>query len=115
MLGWDVSVHRPTDALTGPDDPRVVNAPSLAAVTLASWSARIGGLMWLDTLCETGQASHVLKGGYPMAYLARASDVLPVLEDPPARKSADRTNIDLTAASSTRSDEWLVVIAWDQS
>lgn len=123
MLGWDVTVSRPRDALTGPDDPQALLEDRLPASRLRGWSAEIGGLGWLDTLCDNGDGRRVAdNGGYPLIYVIRAGALAPFLADPPGRR---RRPIDplLEGApkkqpeqgESPDSDEWLLVTVWDRS
>lgn len=124
MLGWDITVIRPRDALAGPDDPRlrpgsgkldsVLSSPTLSGDILASWSARLGGLDWLD---EAAPCRQLRGGGYPSVYavpadVVRTSVDLSVVN---ARYPETVPSLDLSAVLAVPSDEWLLVEAWDQS
>lgn len=124
MLGWDIAVIRPHEPLLGLDDPRldpssekfssVRSSPILRGDTLASWSAGLGGLSWLD---EPAPCRELRGGGYPSVYAVPAEVVLTRvdLDFVSARYPETVSSLDLSAVAAIPSDEWLLVEAWDQS
>ena len=97
---------------------------------IAVWQTGHEGLAWLDELVEKGQAIDLGGNGYPFYYTARADFLIPkVMGGPPGAnkvwvcgpddiltdKWEGRTVIDHDAAEACRTDEWLLVKAWDES
>jgi hypothetical protein len=74
MLGWQITVT----ALAPEEDDRG-SPEAWRAATLASWSAGLGGLDWIEALVAQGKAAELSGNGYPSRYVARASDVLAIL------------------------------------
>ncbi|MGF7123286.1 hypothetical protein [Rhodococcus sp. BE178] len=113
MLGWDIAVIRPHEPLLGPDDPRL-GPRILGGDTLASWSAGLGGLSWLD---EQASCRQLRGGGYPSVYAVPAAVVLNGvdLDFVHARYPETVPSLDLSAVIAVPSSEWLLVEAWDQS
>ena len=124
-LGWHISVYRQqNDGST----PASFGAP--AGTRLAVWQTGLGGLDWLDDLVTQGKALGLGGNGYPIEYTAMAADIVPRLGDePPGAKAAwtvdewdillpgwlGRTTKDMQAMDACRSDEWLLIRAWDES
>lgn len=121
MLGWSVAIFRESDSRLGHEERW--------GLRLASWTAGLGGLEWLDQLVSEGAAS-VEGNGYPFHYTAKARALLPRFISGPPKPGGpvvigddyvlpagylgevflQRTQID-----SIRADETIVVEAWDQS
>jgi len=125
MIGWNVSVYRQKDGGNSPatDDSKV-------GARLAVWQTGGGGLDWLCDLAKAGKAIDLGGDGYPNSFTAPAEYVIPrILEDPPHAREvwgrgdcdtvhdswAGRTVVDRDAARQCRFDEWLKIIAWDES
>lgn len=89
MLGWMVIVAQQTPeqrAASDKDDPRD-RKPELAR-----WETGVNGTDWLDKLVEAGKAECIGGHcGYPMRYVSKARDVLPLITDkPPAYQGIAR-------------------------
>jgi hypothetical protein len=125
MLGWMISIHRQLDGGVAPAKPDCPRGPSLAV-----WQAGSGGLAWLDELVKQNRAIDLGGSGYPLWYTAPANELIAfVAESPPLARSLwhvgennvvlpgwiGKTQIDSSALSECRSDEWLVIEAWDES
>ena len=125
MLGWHISVSRQSDGGALP-----ATADSAREKPMAVWQARLAGTDWLDDLAARGSAVALGGNGYPNRYTARAADLIPtLLAGPPEAREvwktdADdvvtpewegRTRIDRDALSACAPDEWLCVVAWDES
>ena len=97
---------------------------------LAVWQTGLGGLDWLNELVKASKAINLGGNGYPNRYTATAACLLPqIMEHPPLARSvwlidpgdvvtdqwAGKTTIDPGVASLCRTDEWLLVEAWDES
>jgi hypothetical protein len=125
MLGWHISVFRQTDGGSSP-----AKADSEEGVRLAVWQTGVEGLQWLDELVETGQTIDLGGDGYPNYYTAQAEHLIPrIVGGPPeanriwrhapqdviTSRWEGKTTIDRAAADDCRLDEWLLVVAWDES
>jgi hypothetical protein len=125
MLGWHISVFRQADGGSSP-----AKAGPKEDIRLAAWQTGVEGLQWLDALVETGQAIDLGGNGYPNYYTAQAAHLIPqIVGGPPAARQPwlegqhdvvtsqweGKTVIDQAVAGDCRSDEWLLVVAWDES
>ena len=75
MLGWWITV---SSLPPGVKDltPREIQSEHI----LATWETGLGGTEWLEALTAEGKATwDKSQGGYPWRFIAKASDVLPVL------------------------------------
>ena len=88
------------------------------------------GLKRLDALVADGKAIDLGGNGYPNRYTAEAGQLLPsVVDGPPAARPTlvcgpddvlgpaweGKTVIDREVADDCGMDEWLLVVAWDDS
>ena len=126
MLGWHISVYRQAN---GGQAPATAQSPH--GTRLAVWQTGLGGIDWLDELVTADKALDLGRnGGYPCLYTARGADLIPRIVDVPPlarspwhRDGADivtekwegKTVIDRAACDGCRPDEWLLVVAWDES
>lgn len=125
MLGWHISVYRQSDGGTGPATP-----DTSAGTRLAVWQSNYRGLRWFDDLVSEGKVIDLGGNGYPNRYTAIAEHLLPrILAKPPEARHTwiigegtvdpavwvGKTLIDGAEAKKCRSDEWLLVEAWDES
>jgi hypothetical protein len=127
MLGWHVSVCRQPD---GGHSPATFESPEGAR--LAVWQTDVDGLDWLIELAKQGKAIDLGGNGYPSRFTARAEHLLPhiVSGSFPANETwiipegsffpdptayVGKTQIDREGAEQCRSDEWLLVVVWDES
>ena len=79
MIGWWIVIAAQTP------EERDTGIGRRDAV-LANWETSVGGNGWVQRLVDEGKAVQLLSGGYPNRYTAKASDVLPIIENgPPAR------------------------------
>lgn len=121
MLGWSISIYRETDCKLNPS--------KRGALRLASWTAGLGGLDWLDRLVELGQAT-VDGNGYPFQYSAKARIMLPCFTSgPPIPRGPvvigddyilpagylSGINLQQARIEACSPDEILIAEAWDQS
>ena len=126
MTGWHLSIYRQTDEHAAM--PATAESPK--GTRLAVWQAGDGGLKWLDGLVKAGEAISLGGDGYPYRYTATAGTLVPqVLDGPPearrcwiygehdllGEKWVGKTMVDQDAAAACRSDEWLLIEAWDES
>ena len=125
MLGWHIAVYR---QVTGGSAPATTE--SAQGTRLAVWQTGLGGLEWLDELVKAGNAVDLGGNGYPCLYTATAENLIPrIIENPPGARAvwvcgesdiltdkwAGTTVVDKDAAAQCRPDEWLVVVAFDES
>jgi len=125
MMGWNVGIYRQAEGGSSP-----AKAGSEEGPRLAVWQTDVGGLQWLDELVETRQAIDLGGTGYPNYYTAQAEHLIPwIVGGPPAARQTwassqhdvltsqweGKTVIDHAVANDCRSDEWLLVVAWDES
>jgi hypothetical protein len=99
---------------------------------LAVWQTGLYGLRWIDELAKDGHAVNLGGNGYPCRYTAPAEVLLPrIIEGPPEANEhwiiggepvtvdkdlwIGKTLIDQAAIADCRSNEWLLVEAWDES
>ncbi len=124
VLGWHVSVYRQEDGGASP-----ATNDSRAGTRLAVWQTS-GNLHWLDELVEAGKAIDLHGDGYPCRYTAPAKHLIPLIIDRPPEANETwvrgpddiigpgwdgRTVTNPAAAAQCRPDEWLLVVAWDES
>lgn len=125
MLGWHITVYRQAD---GGDSP--AKTQSAKGARIAVWQTGLYGLEWLDELVKTGKAISLGGNGYPLWFTAPAGSLLPVVLDKPpwahdvwmcdpgdiiTDKWVGKTVVDRAAAAQCQPDEWLFVVAWDES
>ena len=125
MMGWHVSVLRQADGGSAPATKDAEEGPRLAV-----WQTGIEGLQWLDELVAAGNAIDLGGDGYPNQYTAQAEHIVSrVVAGPPLANRAwtvgendiltpaweGKTMIDRGVADDCRPDEWLTIIAWDES
>jgi hypothetical protein len=125
MLGWHISVFRQANGGSTPATTSSEEGPRLAV-----WQTGWEGLQWLDELAAAGNAVDLGGNGYPNYYTAQAKHIISrVVAGPPLAKRvwgvdahdiimpewAGKTVIDRAVADDCRPDEWLIVIAWDES
>jgi hypothetical protein len=97
---------------------------------LAVWQTSIDGIDWIDNLVKDNKAVFLGGDGYPIRYTATAGNLLSDIRNGPplARKAwasgegdillagwEGRTVIDHIEVADCRSDEWLLVEAFDES
>jgi hypothetical protein len=125
MDGWHISVFRQKDG-----GAQAATFESQQGPRIAVWQAKLLGLNWLNELVKDGKARFLGGDGYPMRYTATAAGLLPrILDGPPMAREVwisgagdiltdkwvGRTLIDHDEASKCAGDEWLLVVAWDES
>jgi len=124
-LGWNISVYRQQNGGTA---PALFGAKQ--GSRLAVWQTGLNGLDWIDNLVKEGKAIDLGGNGYPDEYTAMAIHIVPRLhDDPPHAKKVwtfdkgdiitpqwlGKTTKDQQAIEACRSDEWLIIQAWDES
>ncbi len=125
MLGWNISVFRQIDGGSLPATADVTRGSRVAA-----WQARLDGLKWLNALVEAGHGIDLGGDGYPNYYTVQSAHLLPTIIDGPPEVNriwwcgpedtvtsgwAGKTVIDHALVEECRPDEWLLVVAWDES
>ena len=125
MLGWNVSVYRLQDGGVQP-----ATSGSAVGPRLAVWQTGDGGLDWLCELAKDGKAVDLGGDGYPCQFTAQAEYVIPrIIDTPPHAREVwgrdvcdfvdetweGKTVIDRDQARKCRFDEWLSIVAWDES
>lgn len=125
MLGWYISVFRQADGGSTPAKRDAEEGPRLAV-----WQTGWEGLQWLDELAEAGNAIDLGGNGYPNYYTAQAEHIISrVVAGPPLANQvwgfdsdwiilpgwAGKTVIDRGVVDDCQPDEWLIIIAWDES
>src|SRR5687768_16772212 len=125
MLGWNISVYR---LMEKGEVPATAKSPE--GMRLAVWQTGPRGLDWIDELVKEGKAINLGGDGYPYRYTATAEHLIPhfVNSIPEAHSTwsyevsdilmnewEGKTAIDQTAIAACRPDEWLLVLAWDES
>jgi len=125
MLGWHISVFRQTDGGASPAESAAGQGTRVAV-----WQAGPWGLGWIDDLVKEGKVVSLGGNGYPFRYTAQAEQVLPrITAGPPEARDTwavgphdilgppweGQTVIDRVAADGCRADEWLLIVAWDES
>ncbi|MFZ6864762.1 hypothetical protein ACO0K7_19235 [Undibacterium sp. Ji67W] len=76
MIGWWIVIT----ALT-PEEQTKITEDERKAAMLANWETSVGGLDWIKTLIAQGKVTELARGGYPNRYMAKAEDVLTILEN----------------------------------
>ncbi len=125
MTGWHISVYKLSDGGVAP-----AGADSVRAARIAVWQSDERGLDWLHALAKARDGIDLGGSGYPRCFTAQARHVVSALTDwpPNARtiwlhqsgdvlgeKWVGKTIIDRDAAAGCRPDEWLLIVAWDES
>ncbi len=125
MLGWNISVYCQMNKGT---TPATTNSPQ--GTRLAVWQTDCFGLRWIDELVKEGEVIDLGGNGYPYYYTASFEHLIPpILIGPPGARSTwsyddtdilgklweGKTVINQTAVISCRPEEWLLVVAWDES
>ena len=125
MLGWHISVYRQPG---GGEQP--ATAESEQGTRLAVWQASFNGLQWLDELVKAGKAINLGGNGYPCRYTLQAANLVPkIIDEPPeanqtwvhgegdvlTEKWQGRTVVDKAVGAQCLPQEWLLVVAWDES
>lgn len=123
MMGWWIVIADETP------EERDANPDKKSAV-IASWESSFGGLTWLKELAMLNKATKLLSNGYPNRYVARAGDVLPLIENgPPKHADMDVIGDDYVIPNgwsgqitlhhekiaACHPDSVLTIDAWDQS
>jgi hypothetical protein len=126
MLGWHISVYRQAD------DKRAAPATteSREGGRLAVWQTGLGGLDWIDELVNEGKAINLGGSGITLFYTAIADHLIPhIVDGPPGARNTwalgptdiitekwdGKTVIDRAAVADCCLDEWLLIVAWDES
>ena len=117
MLGWHISVYRQMDKGTAP-----ATANSLKGTRLAVWQTGLGGLEWIDELVKKGKVVDLGGNGYPSYYTATVGHLTAHIVNGPHEATdilgklwEGKTVINQAAVISCRLEEWLLVVAWDES
>lgn len=124
MLGWNISVYRLEQGAVR------ATTKSPTGVRLAVWQTGLDGLDWIDELVKQGKAMNLGGNGYPCRFTATAEHLIPHFVNgvPEAHSTwsfeasdillkewEGKTAVDQTALAACRPDEWLLLVAWDES
>ena len=124
MLGWNISVYRLEQ------EAARATTTSPTGVRLAVWQTGLDGLDWIDELVKEGKAMNLGGNGYLCRFTASAEHLIPhfVNGSPEAQSTLrfegsgmlmegweGKPAIDQTAIAVCRPNEWLLLVAWDES
>jgi hypothetical protein len=127
MLGWHASAYRQTDGGYSP-----ANFESPTGARVAVWQTGLGGLEWLKELAKQGNAIDLGENGYPCRFTAQAQHVAEYILSESLQANENwlvpegsviaspdvyvgKTQIDRGQIQQCRTDEWLLIQAWDES
>ena len=126
MLGWHVSVFRKLEQSSGP-----ASADTEVGSLIAQWQGSVGALDWLDGLCTTERCVYLGGNGYPSRYTTHCGAIrTELLGGPPLAREVwlsdpgdtidwslwkGATFVDHDELSNIPNDEWLLIVAWDES
>jgi hypothetical protein len=126
MLGWHISVYR-----TSPPSAVPAKVDADRGALLAQWQGKLGALRWLGELAFNNSAVDLGGNGYPSIYTVRCDALRPVvLKGPPEANETwiheptdiidrtvwkGKTFIDHDELNAVPGEEWLTVVAWDET
>ncbi|HTM51667.1 MAG TPA: hypothetical protein VL285_23390 [Bryobacteraceae bacterium] len=125
MLGWHITVFRQTNSGVEP-----ATFDSKTGPRIAVWQADYSGLNWFNELAKQDKALDLGGAGYPTRFSAQAKHLMPtILAGPPSAREVwvsdatdiltsqwvGRTLVDHDEAANCGEEEWLLVVAWDES
>lgn len=125
MLGWNIGVYRQQVGGAAP-----ASFGSAHGTRLVVWQTGLGGLDWIYELVKQQKAIRLGGDGYPLEFTAMTMYLkTQLVEGPPHARAIwtydpgdillpgwlGETTKDLEALNACRSDEWLIVQAWDES
>ena len=122
MLGFDIEIYKFTDGMD-------ITSNKIIKPVLARWtSGGFRGLDWIENLVSEAKAEDLGGNGYPLYYKAQAQVVLQALAtDTPKNKGQTimddenvmtsdwRSKIDTSEIAKCKSDQQLIIEAWDLS
>jgi hypothetical protein len=122
MIGYSISVY---EFVEGMDITSISNDNE----ALATWtSGGFGGLDWIDNLVSEGKAEDLGGNGYPDYYKVQTQSVLKalsietpinkgqtIMDDENAMSSDWRSKIDISEIAKLKSNQQLIIEAWDLS
>lgn len=111
MLGWHITVYPKPENFEW-EDRKYSRHPVLDPYSrLATWTARLGGLKWVDELVARGEAELLaLNGGYPIVYEIPSSALAAVLAATPEARAEP-----VIAYEGGELPDRLILVAWDES
>lgn len=128
MIGWNISVNRQKCFKRLP-----ARAKTSKGKWVASWSADVGGIEWLEKLVGHKNAICLRDGFYPGLFTAKAKYIFDIIQDmPPEVKKGinwvedkekgwinpgDHYYFDKSEQeiASCNNEEWLIIEVWDLS
>jgi len=127
MLGWNISVYRQ-------EEDRLTPASAVAerGSRLAVWQAGANGLGWIDELVAADAAISLGGDGYPCRYTAPLAALSAPLDGQQPPEAHERwksgffyvhgpaefhgqTVVNEAAVAECEPDEWVLIVAWDES
>jgi hypothetical protein len=122
MIGYSISVYEFTEGMD-------ITSISNDNEALATWtSGGFDGLDWIDSLVSQAKAEDLGGSGYPSYYKAKAQVVLKalsietpinkgqtIMDDENAMSSDWRSKIDISEIAKLKSNQQLIIEAWDLS
>ena len=126
MIGWNISVYRQKNPIV----MLPATAASHAGERLAAWQTDEYGLAWIHELVKEGNAIDLGGDGYPCLFTSRSKYLTPQIADSPPRANKvwhredfdfvrdewlGKTMINSEVIARCTSDEWLLIVAWDES
>lgn len=125
MIGWNINVYRQKSPIALP-----ATAASHAGERLAAWQTDEYGLAWIDKLVKEGTAIDLGGDGHPCQYTSPSKYITAQITDGPPRANdvwlredfdfvtdewLGKTMIDSEVIARCNDEEWLLIVAWDES
>lgn len=126
MIGWNISVYRLAQGGAAPAAWDTEQGDRVAV-----WQTGLHGLDWLDALVTSGDATNLGGDGYPYRYTVRLSSLMGSIQQGPPHardtwifeagdiidwsKWPGKTTVYEDVLAKCEPDEWLMVVAWDES
>ena len=125
MIGWNIGVYRQVDAGALP-----ATQESTCGERVAIWQTDEYGLGWIRDLVQSGNAVDLGGDGYPNLFTVRAKLIIPKISHNPPRANevwlredfdsvmedwVGKTAIDHDVIARCDPDEWVMIVAWDES
>ena len=115
MMGWGIFIHNELSDSKNMSDWRLPKKENI----LAKWGGGISGDKWLEKLVAADKAKCLGGCGYPIRYLAKVKDVLPLIQfglpnHSPSSWVSEAT-INLEMFNLEDPERVIVIDTWDES